>query len=118
MPIDGDQLGGEAADVTKLLALSGLRRSLEPQPAFELDAALVAEMTITPANVTDLRTTMQTLVELIAAIDKRLPQVERAGESAIANAAVALRAEALTRIGEIEVEVAGREPDGSPAAVV
>ncbi len=73
---------------------------------------------ITPANVTDLRTTMQTLVELIAAIDKRLPQVERSGESAIANAAMALRDEALRRIGEIEVEVASREPDGSPAAVV
>ena len=118
MPIDGDQLGGEAADVTKLLALSGLRRSLEPQPAFELDAAMVAEVMITPANVTDLRSTMRTLVELIEAIDKRLPQVERSGESAIANAALALRTEALTRIGEIEVEVAGREPDGSPAAVV
>lgn len=73
---------------------------------------------ITPANVTDLRTTMQTLVELIAAIDKRLPQVERSGESAIANAAMALRDEALRRIGEIEVEVASREPDGSPAAVL
>jgi hypothetical protein len=94
-----------------------LRRSLESQPAFELDAAVVAEM-ITPANVTDLRTTMQTLVELIAAIDKRLPHVERSGESAITNAAMALRDEALMRIGEIEVEVAGREPDGSPAAVV
>jgi hypothetical protein len=117
MPIDGDELGRQAADVTELLALSGLRRSLEPQPAFELDAALVAEV-ITPANVTDLRATMQTLVELIAAIDKRLPQVERSGESAIANAAMALRDEALMRIGEIEVEVASREPDGSPAAVV
>jgi len=116
MPIDGDQLGGEAADVTKLLALPGMRRSLEPQPALELDAALVAEVITTPANVADLRTTMQTLVELIAAIDKRLPQVERSGESVIANAAVALRAEALTRIGEIEVEIAGRESDGSPAA--
>jgi hypothetical protein len=61
---------------------------------------------------------MQTLVELIAAIDKRLPHVERSGESAITNAAMALRDEALMRIGEIEVEVAGREPDGSPAAVV
>ena len=72
----------------------------------------------TPANDTDLRATMQTLVEFIAAIDKRLPQVARSGESAIANAALALRTEALTRIGELEVEVAGREPNGSPAAVV
>jgi hypothetical protein len=94
-----------------------LWRGLEPEPAFELDAAVVAEM-ITPANVTDLRTTMQTLVEFIAAIDKRLPQVERSGESAITNAAMTLRDEALKRIGEIEVEVAGREPDGSPAADV
>jgi hypothetical protein len=56
----------------------------------------------------DLRATIVQLAELIAAIDRRLPQVQRAGEGAIANAATRLRMEAARRIGEIEVELAGR----------
>lgn len=116
MPIDGDELGGEAPDVAKLLALSRLRRSLEPQPALELDATLVAEMTA-PA-VADVTETLRELKELIDAIDRRLPQVERAGECEIANAALHLRIQAQKRIDELALEVAGREPHGSPAAVV
>ena len=108
MPIDGDQFGGEAADVIKLFALSGLRRSLEPQPAFELDATLVAKVTM--ASVADKKATMHQLLELIEAIDRRLPQVQRSGESAIANAAMRLRIEAQKRITQLELEVAGREP--------
>lgn len=42
------------------------------------------------------------LHELIAALDRRLPQVHRVGELAIADAAAALRAEALKRIEELE----------------
>jgi hypothetical protein len=45
--------------------------------------------------VTDLR-------ELIAALDRRVPQVERAGEAVIARDAAALRVRALERIAEIE----------------
>jgi len=48
-------------------------------------------------------------VELVAAIDRRLPRVERSGEAAIANAAMRLRIEATKRIVELEGEVAGRE---------
>jgi hypothetical protein len=44
MPIGGNQFGGQAADVTELLALPGLWRGVESQPALEHDAALVAEM--------------------------------------------------------------------------
>jgi hypothetical protein len=44
------------------------------------------------------------LHELIAALDRRVPQVQRAGEVAIANAAAVLRAEAVKRIAEIERE--------------
>jgi hypothetical protein len=43
------------------------------------------------------------LLELIAALDRRVPQVERAGEAAIANDAAALKARALKRIEELEV---------------
>ncbi len=106
VPIDRHELRREAADVAELLALHGLRRSLEPQLAFELDAEVVAEMT---APGVDVKETLQGLKELIDAIDRRLPQVERAGECAIANAALHLRIEAQKRIDELKLEVAGRE---------
>jgi len=45
--------------------------------------------------------------ELVAALDRRGPQVERAGDLAIASAAAALRSEAVHRIAEIQ---AGSDP--------
>ena len=42
------------------------------------------------------------LRELIAAIDRRVPHIERAGETAIAQDAGALREKALARIAELE----------------
>jgi hypothetical protein len=42
------------------------------------------------------------LRELIAAIDCRVPYIERAGEIAIARDAAALREKALARIAELE----------------
>jgi hypothetical protein len=53
------------------------------------------------------RGALQELQDLIAALDRRLPHVERAGESEIARDAEALRTKALARIAEIEAE----EPD-------
>jgi hypothetical protein len=44
------------------------------------------------------------LHELIAALDRRLPQVERVGETAIARAAEVLRGEASKRIAMLEHE--------------
>lgn len=44
------------------------------------------------------------LHELIAALDRRVPQVQRVGEVAIAKAASVLRDEALKRIAEIGCE--------------
>ncbi|HXE79746.1 MAG TPA: hypothetical protein VNK41_03280 [Vicinamibacterales bacterium] len=49
------------------------------------------------------------LRELIAAIDRRVPQVHRAGEASIAAEAAALRARALQRIGEFEREAGAGE---------
>ena len=46
--------------------------------------------------------TVRELRELIAALDRRVPQVERVGEIPIARAAVALKSEALKRIEELE----------------
>jgi hypothetical protein len=50
------------------------------------------------------RATVRELRELIAALDRRLPQVERVGEISIARAASALNVEALKRIEELERE--------------
>lgn len=48
--------------------------------------------------------TVRELHELIAALDRRVPQVRRLGEVSIAEAAAALRAAALARLEEIEAE--------------
>lgn len=63
---------------------------------------------MTPPEVT---LTIRELRELILAIDKRLPQVERAGEAAIASAARQLRHDASERIEELEKAAAN---DRSP----
>jgi hypothetical protein len=44
------------------------------------------------------------LRELIAALDRRVPQVQRAGEVSIARDAASLKAQALKRIEELERE--------------
>ena len=44
------------------------------------------------------------LLELIAALDRRVPQVHRAGEASIARDAAALRDRAVRRIEELERE--------------
>lgn len=56
--------------------------------------------------------TVRALHELIAALDRRAPHVERAGEVAIARAAAALKAEALGRIDALEREAAGEPLPG------
>ena len=50
------------------------------------------------------------LEELIAALDRRVPRVERAGETAIARDAAALRAKAVDRLAELS----GKAPSGAP----
>jgi hypothetical protein len=57
------------------------------------------------------RTVIQDLQELIDAIDRRLPQVQRAGEAAVANAAMRLRLEARARIAELERHSAVKPAD-------
>ena len=50
------------------------------------------------------------LLELIAALDRRAPQVQRAGEAAIARDAAALKAQALRRIEELEGAPGSADP--------
>ena len=47
---------------------------------------------------------VQELRELIAALDRRVPRVERAGESAIARDAAKLRATAVNRLRELTAQ--------------
>ena len=49
------------------------------------------------------------LLELIAALDRRVPQVLRAGEASIARDAAVLKARALKRVEELEREQPGGE---------
>ncbi len=53
--------------------------------------------------------TLRELHELIAALDRRVPRIERIGEVAIARASVELRAATMKRIEELEREVATNE---------
>jgi len=46
--------------------------------------------------------TIRHLLELIAAIDRRVPHIQRAGEASIARDAAALKARALKRLEELE----------------
>jgi hypothetical protein len=48
------------------------------------------------------RTVLEDLRELVAALDRRVPHLDRKGEHDIARDAAALRTEAMKRIGEIE----------------
>lgn len=47
---------------------------------------------------------IQDLLELIAALDRRAPQIDRAGEIAIARDSAALKVGALRRIADLERE--------------
>ena len=45
---------------------------------------------------------LRELHELIAALDRRVPHIERAGEAAIARDAALLREQAMKRLSELE----------------
>jgi hypothetical protein len=59
--------------------------------------------------------TVRELHELIAALDRRVPRMERAGEVSIARAAAALKSEALRRISELERDSTVADPPDKPA---
>jgi hypothetical protein len=54
------------------------------------------------AALTQRTRTIRDLSELIAALDRRVPQVERSGEVSIARAAARLKGEAMQRIADLE----------------
>jgi len=85
------------------LALLQLRGSVErlapAEPAHRSEAVDVSD----PELVQELR-------ELIEALDRRVPRVERAGESAIARDAAVLRATAVSRLHELTNQSEPEEP--------
>ena len=94
----------ENSERRQLLALSGVWGGLDSLSAAALHERPVATMINRASAETTVARTVRELRELIAALDRRVPQVERVGEVSIARAAAALRAEALKRIEEVERE--------------
>jgi hypothetical protein len=95
-----DRHDREESRCRQLLAVHDVRRSVERFAA--------AGAAIQDAGMALTRTELVgELHELIAALDRRVPRVERAGEAAIAGDAAALRVKALKRIGELEGEESG-----------
>jgi hypothetical protein len=87
----------DAVDVN-VLALRGVRRNLESGKGECIDdaspAPMVAPGPASSAQIEDLR-------DLITALDRRVPRLEREGEADIARDAAALREEALARIAAL-----------------
>ena len=77
-----------------------------PRAAQLPEQPAVAEMSGQARRETARERTVRELHELIAALDRRVPQIKRAGELAIARASVELRKAALKRIEELEREMA------------
>jgi len=97
--IDRDE--GEESRRWHLLAVHDLRRNLEWN-AFNDPFAGGPSMAVTTTDA------VRELLELIAALDRRVPRVERAGEAAIARDAEELKTRAMRRIEELEREGYGQ----------
>lgn len=103
MHVDIDRVDRQDSRLEQLLALFPMRRDLEPGSTHIRFNTAVATMTRNAAAAERTRKqTVRELYELIAALDRRVPQVHRLGESAIASAAAALKLEAIKRIEELE----------------
>lgn len=61
--------------------------------------------------------TIDLLLELIAGLERRVPQMQRAGEIAIAEDAAALKARAFARIAELKGEAQKAAGTTEPAIV-
>lgn len=66
-----------------------------------VERCAIADAAAWPSRLAVMR---EELLELVAAIDRRVPQPGRTGEASIANDAAALRARALDRIAEFELQ--------------
>ena len=103
LPIRLDRDDGEGAGREQLLAVHELRRDVERLAVSD------PEVHTEPMALTKTALVRE-LLELIAALDRRVPHVERAGETSIASDAAALRAKAMQRVEELEREPASVAP--------
>ena len=102
----------------QLLALFALRRGLESRPSSGADGAATAMVIGYPRRTeTHRERTVRELHELIEALDRRVPQVQRVGEVAIARAAAALRIAAIKRIDELEGEASDDALSSRPGGI-
>ena len=84
-----------------VLAVRSVWSDLESGEAGAAEKGMAAVMTVDRALVESLR-------ELVAALDRRVPHLERSGELEIARASATLRDEAVRRLAELEqADVAG-----------
>ena len=90
----------------RVLAVQQLRRGLERR-------STRGQAERGPAVAVNTRELARELEELIAALDRRVPRVEQAGEAAIARDAAALRAKASDRLTALAADsaAAGPPPD-------
>jgi hypothetical protein len=86
---------GQNSRCEQLLALCELRRGVE-----RLAALRGAHGRTSVALTTE--ELLRELHELIAALDRRVPHIERAGEAAIARDAARLREQAMKRLSELD----------------
>ena len=102
LPIDRDGDDHDESRSRRLLAMHEVRRRVERVAGAD-GSVRSAPKTMTVITRGEL---IQELRELIAALDRRVPHVERAGEVSIARDAAALKARALKRIEDLEREQA------------
>jgi hypothetical protein len=108
LPLDGADHHCQEARREQLLALRALRRSLESRASTDRPTTVDAMNDAGLSERPDRAQTIRALRELIAALDRRVPQVNRSGEVAIAESAALLRAQALKRIEDLEQSPAPR----------
>ena len=94
MPVVGNRDDRQESRFEQLLALQGLRRGVE-RLAFSRGAPRRCRVAVTNAQLA------RDLQEVIAALDRRLPRLEQAGEASIARDAAVLRAKAVKRLADL-----------------
>jgi hypothetical protein len=94
--------GGQAGHLEQLLALHLVRRRVESRPRGTPQQPRLARVTPTPVAVESEREGLiRVLREVIAALDRRRPQQQRAGEPSIEQSASALRADAVKQLAAL-----------------
>jgi hypothetical protein len=111
LPIRSDRNHGEGPERRQLLAMHELWRGVE-RPAAAV-ATGQSRLAMTRSRLA------RELEELISALDRRVPHVERAGEASIARDAAALRTKAIKRLAELDgkEQVPSRRPASGPKRV-